>query len=69
MARDMAKKAVSDARYDAKTYDQISVKFRKNSQEFSSLMKASEDSQVSMAEYVRISVSEKLDRYEDGQNG
>lgn len=69
MARDMQKKAVSDARYVAKTYDQISVRLRKDSQEFISLMKASDDSQVSMAEYVRVSVSEKLGKCEDKQNG
>jgi len=62
MGRDMAKKAVSDARFQAKCYDRFSVKIRKDSGILQFLNEASAKSDISKNAYVIAAVVEKLQR-------
>lgn len=62
MARDMAKKAVADMRFEAKTYDRFSVKVRKESGIQEALESASTKAGISKNAYVVAAVQEKLIR-------
>lgn len=62
MARDMAKKAVADMRFEAKTYDRFSVKVRKESGVQEALELASVGLGISKNAYVVAAVQEKLIR-------
>lgn len=60
MARDMAKKAITDRAFEVKTYDRFSVKIRKDSGLLDALEKMSDKAGISKNAYVIAAVCEKL---------
>lgn len=61
MARDMAKKAVSDARYAKKAYDAVSVSISKLEPLHEGIEKIKQE-KIPVATYIRQSVEEKIQR-------